>query len=58
MTNKMATKHLSYELGSLSYDDSKLAKWKNKDKEDRLLFLKPGLWQVFFGSSEEWYHFQ
>ena len=54
MTNKMAARHLSYELGSLSYDDSKFAKWKNKDKEDRLLFLKPGLWQtIFFGCSEE-----
>ena len=29
MTNKMAARDSTYELGSLSYGNSKLKKWKN-----------------------------
>ena len=43
MTNKMAARGLSYELELL-----KARKVENNDKKDRLLFFKPGLWQMGF----------
>ena len=33
MTNKMAARVLTYELGSLNYGNSKLEKWKNFTKK-------------------------
>ena len=59
MTNKMAATVLTYELGSQSYGDSKLKKWKKFKKTIiqqslSLIYGKTG----FFGTGKEWYHFQ
>ena len=57
MTNKMAARVLTYELGSPSYGNSKLKLEKYKE-DDRFAIFKPGLWRTgFFGCGEEWYHF-
>ena len=56
MTNKMAARDLSYELGSLSYGAWKV---ENSNKDDGLLFFKLDLWRTgFLGFGIEWYHYQ
>ena len=58
MTNKMAARVLTYELGSPSYGDSK-RKLEKDEEDNRLAIFKPGLWRTgFFGCSEEWYNLQ
>ena len=56
MTNKMAARDLSDELGSPSYGAWEV---ENSNKEDGLLFssLIYGE-QVFLGFGIEWYHYQ
>ena len=46
MTNKMAAKVLTYELGSPSYGDLKLENCKKDKENSRLVIFKPGLWRT------------
>ena len=48
MTNKMATRVLTYELGLPSYGNSKLEKLH---EEDGVAIFKPGLWRAGFSDT-------
>ena len=58
MTNKMAYGVLTYELGSLNYGDSKLAKWKIRMRKIGFHFSSLFMANRFYGCDVEWYHFK